>query len=116
MQFSKFYGSSKEEQLKEFGKTGRLGTLGPWYARLPAYAASVTHQSKYADPAWQAFLSPGTNNQFTGRLVNPTIALKPIEEVIDISTNNTAQWCLNAIQLLEMVGDQLPEKHPFWSK
>ncbi|HKH59364.1 MAG TPA: hypothetical protein VKA49_00965, partial [Flavitalea sp.] len=115
LQFAKFYGSSEGEQMKEFGKTGRLGSLGPWYARLPAYAASITNESRYADTAWKAFLSPGTNAQFTPRLVTGSDALKPLVEVKDISTNNTAQWCLNAIQLLELVGDKLPKQHPFWN-
>jgi hypothetical protein len=116
LQFSKFYGSSREEQMKEFGKTGRLGTLNPWYARMPAYVAKVTNERRYADTAWKAFLAPGTKDQFTPRLVTGANALKPLEEVENISTNNTAQWCLNAIQLLEMVGDKLPEEHTFWSK
>lgn len=115
LQFAKYYGSSKEEQMKEFGKTGILGSLGPWYARLPAYTASVTHESRYADTAWKAFLSAGTNAQFTPVLVTGANALKPLVEVRDISTNNTAQWCLNAIQLLELVGDKLPEQHAFWN-
>jgi hypothetical protein len=115
LQFAKFYGASKEEQLKEFGKSGRLGTLGPWYARLPAYTASITKEARYADTAWNAFLAPGTNAQFTARSVAGANALKPLEEVKNISTNNTAQWCLNAIQLLELVGDKIPAEHPFWS-
>lgn len=116
LQFAKFYGSSNEEQMKEFGKTGKLGSLGPWYARLPAYTASKTNESRYADTAWNAFLAPGTNAQFTPVLVAGSDALKPVVEVKGISTNNTAQWCLNAIQLLQLVGDKLPETHPFWSK
>jgi hypothetical protein len=114
LQFAKFYGTSKEEQMKEFGKTGRLGALGPWYARLPAYAARATNDAKYADTAWKAFLQPGTDFQFTPRQVTGANALKPLTEVKNISTNNTAQWCLNAIQLLELVGDKLPQEHPFW--
>ncbi len=116
LQFSRFYGSSREEQMKEFGKTGRLGTLTPWYARLPAYVAKTTNQKQFADTAWNAFLSERTNDQFTPNLVTGSTVLKPLEEVKNISTNNTAQWCLNAIQLLEMVGDQLPAEHPFWKK
>ena len=116
LQFSKFYGSSKEEQLKEFGKSGRLGTLNPWFARMPAYVAKVSNDTRYANTAWNAFLMPQSKGQFTPVLVTGANALKPLEEVRGISTNNTAQWCLNAIQLLDMVGDQLPAEHPFWSK
>ena len=41
--------------------------------------------------------------------------LEPIYEVEGVSTNNTAQWCLNAIELLELVGDQIPEDHILFS-
>ena len=83
---------------------------------MPAYVAMVTNESKYADTAWNAFLSGRTNRQFTPRLVTGANALKPLEEVEGISTNNTAQWCLNAIQLLQMVGDKIPAEHPFWTR
>ena len=39
-------------------------------------------------------------------------SLQPIYEIKGVSTNNTAQWCLNAIELLQMVGNQLPENNP----
>jgi hypothetical protein len=32
------------------------------------------------------------------------------------STNETAQWCLNAIQVLELIGDKIPEDHPLWEE
>lgn len=116
LQFSKFYGSSKEEQMKEFGKTGDLGGLArPWYARMPAYAAKITNEKLYADRAWNAFLAPMTNATFTTRQLTVPNVFKPLEEISDISTNNAAQWCLNAIQILEMVGDKMPVEHPFWS-
>jgi len=116
LQFAKFYGSSKSEQLKEFGKTGDLGALArPWYARMPAYAAKITGDSIYAKRAWQAFLAPKTNMPFTPHLVQPPTVLKPLIEVRGANTNNTAQWCLNAIELLEMIGDKIPADHPFWN-
>ena len=39
-------------------------------------------------------------------------SLQPIFEAASANTNNTAQWCLNAIELLQLVGDQLPEDGP----
>jgi hypothetical protein len=32
------------------------------------------------------------------------------------STNSTAQWCLNAIEVLELIGDTIPEYPPLWSE
>ena len=82
---------------------------------MPAYTASVTGNPQFAQRAWNEFLQPRTQNQFDPKPVEPHLTVKPLEEVPDVSTNNTAQWCLNAIQLLQLVGDQLPQNHPFWS-
>lgn len=38
--------------------------------------------------------------------------LAPTYEIQGVSTNNTAQWCLNAIELLELVADEIPDEHP----
>lgn len=54
-------------------------------------------------------------SQFDTKPVNGVGVLKSLEEVPEISTNDTAQWCLNAIQLLELVGDKIPEQHPLWA-
>jgi hypothetical protein len=38
--------------------------------------------------------------------------LNPIDESPGVSTNNTAQWSLNAIEVLEMCANQMPEPDP----
>ena len=45
------------------------------------------------------------------KLLKKPELLSPVYEVQGVSTNNTAQWCLNAIELLELVGDQIPDDH-----
>jgi len=35
-----------------------------------------------------------------------------LDEIPFVSTNDTAQWSLNAIELLQLVGDSIPEKQP----
>jgi hypothetical protein len=116
LQFASLYGAPKEEVVKALGKAGQTGMPGPWYARMPAYAASATKDASFAKRAWTEFLAPRTANQFDSRRVELPNAVKPLEEVPDISTNNTAQWCLNAIQLLQLVGDHIPNEHPFWTE
>jgi hypothetical protein len=34
----------------------------------------------------------------------------PVDELASISTNATSQWCLNAIELLQLVANQIPSK------
>jgi len=115
LQYCQLFGASKEDIQKAFGKSANLGTPGPWYARLPAYAAKLTNDPKFVQRAWNEFLDEKTQSQFDTKPVSGVNVLKPLEEVPDISTNNTAQWCLNAIQLLELVGDKIPEQHPLWA-
>ena len=116
LQFTSLYGAPREEINKAFGRAVSLGNPGPWYARMPAFAAVLTNDPKYAERAWREFLSPRTKGQFDSRTVTGAEAIKTIEEVPGISTNNTAQWCLNAIQLLQLVGDKMPDSHMLWNE
>jgi len=119
LQYCQFYGASYKEIKKEFGQKVKLGDPGPWYARLPAYYAYATGDPAYAKRAWGYF--PGSNERprrttfymkpFTGHE-----SLKPIVEVERVSTNHTAQWCLNAIELLELIGDQIPDDHTVFTE
>jgi hypothetical protein len=115
MQFCKLYAVPEEEIEKEFGKAVELGKPGSWYARLPAWYAKQTGDKDYAARAWDEFFNAGARYSHTDFIMQKfegIQSLQPVYEVNGVSTNNTAQWCLNAIQLLELVGDQLPEDNP----
>jgi hypothetical protein len=84
----------------------------PDHARLTAYAAFITKDPKKAAEAWDQLF----NSAFPGAaptrfdshpITGPTVA-EPIDEIRNVSTNGTAQWCLNAIELLQLVPDQMP--------
>jgi hypothetical protein len=75
--------------------------------RLAAYAYYKTKDPKYAQRAWGAMLRR-SGALYATRKVESADANEPIEEVPGVSTNNTAQWCLNAIEVLAMCGDQAP--------
>lgn len=120
LQFCKLYGQPAESVEKEFGRKVELGRAGPWYARLPAYYAREKGKEDWARKAWDYFLKDrGTednNTIFNKKLIDKPEILEPVYEVEGVSTNKTAQWCLNAIELLELVGDQLPDDHPLFMK
>lgn len=112
MQYCELFGSSHEESEKIFGENIELGRIGPHYARLPAYVAFKKGDTKLAEKAWKQFLYTRrgrVNSLFKPVSVDLVKTLNPIDEVRWISTNNTAQWCLNAIELLEFIGDHAPE-------
>lgn len=113
-QFCRLYAAPKEIVENEFGKAVELGNPGPWYARLPAYYANLNSDKNYAARAWDDFLNVGDrryHTDFNMKKNEGIQSLQPVFEVKGVSTNNTAQWCLNAIQLLELIGDQLPEEN-----
>ena len=114
LQFCKLYGAPKSAIEAEFGRSAKLGDPGHWYARLPGYYAWKTGDRSFAQRAWREFLHSGANRfqtDFTMRKFEGASSLQPIFEVAGVSTNHTSQWGLNAIQLLELVGDDLPEDH-----
>ena len=119
LQFCRLYGQAPESVEKEFGRKIKLGNPGPFYARLPAYYARETGKDDWAEKAWDYFLkdrgTEGSNTMFNKTLVDKPELLEPVYEVEGVSTNKTAQWCLNAIELLELVGDQIPDDHPRFS-
>ena len=114
LQYCRMYGASEPEVVREFGKRGDLGRGGPDFARLAAFVYRMTGDTLYARKAWREFLDPRTRNQFdTLRLHGPDV-LKPLTEIPRVSTNATAQWSLNAIELLELAGDRMPKDSPLW--
>ena len=85
------------------------GSYPNWHARLTAYAAKTANDQSLAQKAWRDFFGRGLRRaRYNPRLIEGPDVLNPIEEVRMMSTNDTSQWCLNAIELLELVGDQIP--------
>jgi hypothetical protein len=99
---------------------------GADYARMAAYAAYVKHDPQLAARAWQQFLragnlggaapdAPAPRDPFDVHKVDGADVPVAIDEIRNASTNATSQWCLNAIELLELVGKDIPADDPRWS-
>lgn len=108
-----------EEQLETLGAEIRNGR-GSSYARMTAYAARALGDARLAARAWEEFLRPtigrGPQPQLVPRRFEGPGVPTPVDEAPGVSTNGTAQWSLNAIELLELVGDALPEEHAAWTE
>ena len=50
--------------------------------------------------------------RFLSHEVNGPDVPEPVDEISFVSTNDTSQWSLNAIELLQLVGDALPKEVP----
>lgn len=123
LQFTSLFGAPLEEVQAAFGKDIKsiLGNTQGDYARQPAWAYYVTKDPKYAQRAWDQFLpsdQPGRfgSGKFDSHILKGPMVLKPLNEISNISTNSTAQWCLNAIELLQLAGDSIPVHNTVWDK
>jgi hypothetical protein len=117
LHYCEFLTASAAEQKKALGATVN-GGRGAHYARMPAFAAFVKKDAKLAQHAWQEFLGGkggGQKQLFQSRTIQGPEYPIVVDEVPGVSTNNTAQWCLNAIELLEMIGEHLPANDPRWT-
>jgi hypothetical protein len=123
LQYCALYGAPAEDIKAAFGgAASKLGDPAGDYARMPAYAYFITKDPKHAKRAWDEFLpvTPGRfgggPNKFDSKLLTGPTVLKPLYEIRNVSTNSTAQWCLNAIELLQLAGDSMPEHNIAWDK
>jgi hypothetical protein len=118
LHYCEFLTASAAEQKKGIGATVN-GGKGAHYARMPAFAAYVKKDAKLAQRAWQEFLGAGKGGKqtmFNIRKINGPDYPVPVDEGAGVTTNDAAQWCLNAIEMLEMIGKDLPTNDPRWGK
>lgn len=108
LQYCRYLQAPADEQRKALGGTITTGR-GPQFARMTAYAAFVNKDPALGGRAWKEFLGrdPG-RVRFAWSHIDSADVPAPMDEIRRISTNETSQWCLNAIELLQLVGDYLP--------
>ena len=131
-QYGRLYGGTNPERAKELGAldaadgTGgaapRRGDGGPGgvfkeatlrdaHSRATAFAARHAKDDRLARRAWAELLgprfSPNAPQAKTLHVVGPDV-LNPVDEMPGLSTNNSAQWSLAAIECLALVGDAVP--------
>jgi len=84
--------------------------------RLTAFAARELKDDKLAARAWSELLAgkrkSGTQSGslYSSTIINSSEVLNPVHENVNVGTNGTAQWGLNAIIMLELIGDKVPDQ------
>ncbi|MFT7723223.1 MAG: Tat pathway signal sequence domain protein [Roseateles sp.] len=109
LQYCELYNAPREQQVRALGAPhGGGNVLSVGHSRLTAYAAAYKRDPALARRAWREFLADRSAAQplRTTRIAGP-LALNPVDEAPWISTNDTAQWGLAAIQNLALVGEHL---------
>jgi hypothetical protein len=112
LDYCELYNATPEEQVKRLGSALRGINLQQGHSRLTAYAARQKGDAALAARAWEEF-SRGFRNQRgrpplkPARIAGPEV-LRPVDEARSVSTNDTAQWGLAAIQCLALVSEAQP--------
>jgi hypothetical protein len=110
LQYCTLYNASPEEQEKVLGVRLNGTSLRVAHSRLTAYAAHRKRDPALAARVWQEFRTheygPPEVTQ-TVHVEGPAV-LNPVDEAAWVSTNDTAQWGIAAIQNLALAAPLAP--------
>lgn len=113
--YGKFYFLSPEEKRRQTNNLiSGTGFEYPYMASMiAAYAAKNTGDEKLAYQVWQVLVhslaGKDKKDNFDINTVENYFNTERLEEMFWISTNFTAQWCLNTICALELTKDYIPK-------
>lgn len=113
-EYGEFYYLPREEQLKRSkGSIGeRQFTLPFMAAAMGAYGAARCENSWLADTTWKillhAMVTEADTEGFMTCEEKNAGNRQTLKEIPWISTNFTAQWCLNVIMVLDLIREYLP--------
>jgi hypothetical protein len=104
LQYCELYNAPAEQQRRALGESLGQVNLQQGHARLTAYAAHRKKDATLAKRAWAELDAGGagypTTQRFESQRVSGTAVLNPVTEATWVSTNETAQWGLAAIECL----------------
>jgi hypothetical protein len=114
-EYGRFYYLPREQQVKESG--GLIGdrefSLPFMAAAMGAYGAWYFKNDDLAKTTWchllHALLCEENHNGFRAVQLHNKGNHEELSEIPWISTNFTAQWCLNVICVLDFIREQLPK-------
>ena len=115
IQYGEFYFLSPEEKHKAAkGLIPGDGFEYPYMASaICSYAARETGNRELAYKVWQVLVhslaGKDKKDNFDTEVIENYFNNKELDEMFWISTNFTAQWCLNTIVALELTKDYIPE-------
>ncbi|MEI7504481.1 MAG: hypothetical protein WCJ61_14470, partial [Paludibacter sp.] len=116
--YCKFY-SMPDNDKDRTAKSANWGNNNFLIPRLTAYAAKELNDKRMAERAWNELLEKkhkngtGLTSLYNSKLVVAPEVLNPIHENTMVGTNGTSQWGLNAIIMLELIGNKIPESRNY---
>ncbi len=111
LKYCRLWNASEEQMKEELGETFRKPGFVSAHSRLTAYASFKMNDSILADRAAEEFNSRNWidgNKRETVQVTGPDV-LNSVDEARWVSTNDTAQWGLSAIQTSALISKSLTE-------
>jgi hypothetical protein len=112
LDYCELYNASAEEQTKRLGQALQGANLQQGHSRLTAYVAKLKGDAALAQRAWAEFnrgRGPRASGRFEAKKITGPAVLRPVDEAAGVSSNDTAQWGLAAIECLALVPEAQPE-------
>jgi hypothetical protein len=115
-EYGDFYFAPEEEKSRRAPLIeANKGFSFPYMAAaMGAYAARYYGNAELAKKIWRTLkenLAKGSGvSGFKARVIKSYVNTDQLTEIPWISTNFTAQWCLNVIICLELIKDYLPQE------
>jgi len=108
LDYCQYYNAPPAEFEARTGAPGAERGLRQGHSRFTAYAAVKRNNPALARRAWMEFAGQGDRPDrlatATPRRIAGAAVLKPVDEIVGVSTNDAAQWGLAATQLSALVG------------
>ena len=116
MDYANWYEVPRDDKIRDLPENAKYKNWwGHWnIPRLLAFAASRSGDQYRIDLAWKRFLSGiiGPDGKVVDRVnldwIGGTDVLNPTVEDRRVSTNDVAQWNLDAIIMMGLLGDSIP--------
>jgi len=110
LKYCRLVNAPDEIRIRELGEQYRAPGFKSSHSRITAYAASALGDPELAEQAVSELLVrewPGRNPTLKTDYIEGPDVLNPVDEAAWVSTNETAQWGLAAIQASALVPDTL---------
>jgi hypothetical protein len=115
LDYCQYYNADAKTREAALGFQFKTQTLTNAHSRLTAYAAWKKQDPALAQRAWKEFYADYWNGIPQGRatvtqhITGPAVLI-PVDEAAWVSTNDTAQWSLAAIENLALISKALPAR------
>ena len=116
LDYCEFYNAAAAVFTAKTGAPWAARGLRQGHAKFTAYAARERRRPDLAARAWAEFADQGDRPDRVAaappRRITGSDVLKPVDEIVGISTNDAAQWGLAAIALSALLGPSEPPQPP----